>query len=538
MNAPAGLWLVMSSAYIGAELTAEFGNLPPAFLPVGTARLYEYQLARIAAGRTVHLTIPEGFEPAPEDRARLDALHVSLLVIPEGMQLGEAIVYAVNSIGEPDQPLRILHGDTLIDDLPTEATDIIAVADITDGYSWAQVEVDAGRIVALETIVAGSEHVPDRPVATGFFAFASRTAFVRALTRARGDFVQGTNFYGRDRPLYPLRVASWFDFGHAQTYFRSRRAVTTARAFNSLRLDGRTAHKSSEDGFKMRAEAAWLRQVPPRVQLYCARVLDEGVSEGRTFYETEYHYIPTLSELFVFGSLGRPVWARIVEACAEFLATCAETHGETSGNALLHKLAIGKTMARLEDYARATGFDIDHGLVSAGRPLPSLRRMAADLAAIVERARSLPSTVMHGDFCFSNILFDSRTNRIKVIDPRGFVDPSQPSVFGDTRYDLAKLSHSVIGRYDHIVAGRYRLDAEGDYAGAISFGRSEEQVWLQEMVTGLTVAGVRLGSRDVAAVTAGLFLSMLPLHADRPDRQRAYIANAARLYALMETATP
>jgi hypothetical protein len=28
----------------------------------------------------------------------------------------------------------------------------------------------------------------------------------------------------------------------------------------------------------------------------------------------------------------------------------------------------------------------------------------------------------------------------------------------------------------------------------------------------------------------GLFLSMLPLHADRPDRQGAFIANALRLF--------
>ena len=37
-------------------------------------------------------------------------------------------------------------------------------------------------------------------------------------------------------------------------------------------------------------------------------------------------------------------------------------------------------------------------------------------------------------------------------------------------------------------------------------------------------------SDAVRAVTCGLFLSMLPLHADRPDRQRAFIANALRLY--------
>ncbi len=529
-----GLWLVMSSAYIGAELAAEFGNLPPAFLPVGSARLYEYQLARISAGRTVYLTIPEGFEPNPEDLRRLQDFKVSLIPIPDGMRLGEAVVYAVNSIGEPDQALRILHGDTLIDDLSTGEADIVAVANLGDGYSWAQVDVIDGRILKLETIAAGSEYVANRPVATGFFVFSSSTAFVRAVTRARGDFIDGINRYARDVALRPLRVESWYDFGHAQTYFRSRRAVTTARAFNALRLDGRTARKSSQDGHKMRAEADWLRQVPPQVQLYCVRVLDAGTEGGQEFYETEYQYIPTLSELFVFGALGRPAWSRIADACAEFLDICAANPpsdiAAAVGNTYLHKLAIGKTMARLDDYARATGFDIDHDLIVSGRPVPSLSRMAQEFAQIVGRAPERPAVIMHGDFCFSNILFDSRTNRIKVIDPRGYIDVGAPSVFGDTRYDLAKLARSVIGRYDQIIAGRYSLTVNDRYSFSLSFERSTQLAWLHDMFADITVAGTRLGSSEVSAIMAGLFLSMLPLHADRPDRQQAYIANAARLY--------
>jgi hypothetical protein len=49
------------------------------------------------------------------------------------------------------------------------------------------------------------------------------------------------------------------------------------------------------------------------------------------------------------------------------------------------------------------------------------------------------------------------------------------------------------------------------------------------------VDGIRASGPEVRAITVGLFLSMLPLHADRPDRQRAFIANALRLYAGLET---
>jgi hypothetical protein len=44
------------------------------------------------------------------------------------------------------------------------------------------------------------------------------------------------------------------------------------------------------------------------------------------------------------------------------------------------------------------------------------------------------------------------------------------------------------------------------------------------------VDGVRGLSEPVRAVTTSLFLSMLPLHAERPDRQQAFVANALRLW--------
>jgi len=155
-----------------------------------------------------------------------------------------------------------------------------------------------------------------------------------------------------------------------------------------------------------------------------------------------------------------------------------------------------------------------------------------DMARRLEEGIDLRSgrgeRLMHGDFCFSNILYDSRVRRIRAIDPRGLVG-SRPTIFGDTRYDLAKLSHSILGRYDQIVAGRRRVSRQrADFE--ISFEEIPCQPWLAEALADLEVDGVRARSDEVTAVMVSLFLSMLPLHGDRPDRQAAFIANALRLY--------
>ena len=110
------------------------------------------------------------------------------------------------------------------------------------------------------------------------------------------------------QPVWPVRLAPakvWLEFGHLQTFFQSKLAVTTARAFNTVRIDGQTARKSSADEAKIWAEAHWLQEIPPAVQIHCARLLGFGAQDGRVFYETEYEFLPVLSELFVFGAVAR-----------------------------------------------------------------------------------------------------------------------------------------------------------------------------------------------------------------------------------------
>ena len=64
---------------------------------------------------------------------------------------------------------------------------------------------------------------------------------------------------------------------------------------------------------------------------------------------------------------------------------------------------------------------------------------------------------MHGDFCFNNILYETYTSTLKLIDPRGLFNTSNNSIYGDQKYDFAKLSHSAVHYYDYLIAGKYNF---------------------------------------------------------------------------------
>jgi thiamine kinase-like enzyme len=123
-------------------------------------------------------------------------------------------------------------------------------------------------------------------------------------------------------------------------------------------------------------------------------------------------------------------------------------------------------------------------------------------------------TVVHGDFCASNILYDTKTNLIKLIDPRGSFETV--GIFGDPLYDLAKLFHSFEGRYDFIIGDKFEIQER-----KVKFNISQK---VRDQLSCSLQYLYEVFSSDIEQVKlieALLFLSMIPLHSDYPERQRA-----------------
>jgi len=105
------VFLISSAAYVEAELIAEFGRLPPAFLPLGNRRLFVHQHASLtAAGHRILLSIPEDFAPEPTDAALLAKLGIKVVRVPPGLTLGQSLVYVINITALAGHAFTVLHG--------------------------------------------------------------------------------------------------------------------------------------------------------------------------------------------------------------------------------------------------------------------------------------------------------------------------------------------------------------------------------------------------------------------------------------------
>lgn len=572
--------LITSGAYVDSELYAEFGRIPPAFLPVGNRRLFTYQARRHGARHAqVVMTVPGDFALDEADAACLEACGITPYRTETGAALGWAVYDFLSTQGIAG-PIEILYGDTLIDDPPRAGSDWLAVGQTDEYYDWYH-EVP--------------RHGQPGGIWTGMFAF-SDAARLRELLAERGDFIASVVAYERQVGLAHWPVAHWRDFGHVHTYFDSKRSVTTQRHFNRLRVADGVVTKTGDDTGKIAAEAEWFERAPPAVKPFLAPYIGRTDDACGCGYQLEYLHLAALNELYVFGRLPERVWARIFRAADAFLRTAhAVPLDQPPPLDAIRQAYRDKTLSRLEAYARTAGCDLDAGWILNGTGAPSLRVIAEQASEAVEAGMPEPS-FLHGDFCFSNILFDFRAGRVKTIDPRATDANGRPSRFGDLRYDIGKLAHSVLGLYDHIVAGHFALEEEdrpsdrlagqhersasrmGGHAGGpagerlgvqmgTQFGHagnaqfSEQRTaqpsgspsgapsgWLRpghalrfrvlaqrtgpirDLFLSTPFAGRLPAAWDCYPVMVLLFLSMLPLHADAPLRQRALLANAIRLY--------
>jgi hypothetical protein len=143
----------------------------------------------------------------------------------------------------------------------------------------------------------------------------------------------------------------------------------------------------------------------------------------------------------------------------------------------------------------------------------------------VERlVQSAEISIIHGDLCFNNILYDISSGVVKLIDPRGEFGGSARTIYGDVRYDIAKLRHSFCGNYDSIIEGDFDLTHDG--GGAFRFLVYKDHQHEREVIFDDVIRRFGYRADQLRFIEALLFLSMIPLHADSLRKQLAFFVTA------------
>ena len=303
-----------------------------------------------------------------------------------------------------------------------------------------------------------------------------------------------------------------------------------ARHFNSVERDRYTVIKRSQNREKLKEEFDFYYLVPPVMQTFLVQPFDFQDDGKWASYRMERVGAPDMATQWINGAIQPHELERFLSHLFYFIDIRPRRQASRSESAAVHKfLYEDKVKSRIAALMAHPAYPQLAPLLQSA--CGGIDRVVEGYFQLLEETRRHAQfddlVVGHGDPCFSNIFYSKASQYLKLIDPRGA--KSEEALFTHPLYDVAKISHSVQGGYDFINNGKFDITVDGALRARLKI-ESPSLGWAAEMFQRqLEKSG--FDPRLIRLYEASLFISMLPLHIDRPRKVLAFAINAADILA-------
>lgn len=410
---------------------------------------------------------------------------------------------------QENEPIALYLGDTVID-LPKQ-----------DSTIW---EKNFYCVVDLEHPDARyqSASISQTRIAAGFYFWTSYQEFRKALMSATRANINMILDLFEPSNVQQFITPNWIDFGNSAYKVNFRANLTPSRFFNNVFVDERKGIvvKESSNTHKLKNEIHFVSQLPESLKYLFPRVLKviESKTIDKLIVEMDFFPSRSLADIW-FRKIEYPeVWEDIFNRIFEILNcefsqfTCERrvNFSDFIRDNLKTRVSQFINQLQLEKLFRGEG-------TINGMRIREFWSLIDEVLNQVSVLDQTPLQIMHGDFCFSNILIQEETLLMRLVDPRGSF--GNVGVYGSKLYDIGKLCHSVLGGYDHIVRDLFSLKIDDfEYNLAIPFLNFQREIQsiflrkLQEMNI----------SSEYGNMLSGLILTAIPIfHLDREERAKA-----------------
>lgn len=538
--------LIPSALLVPSDMRNKFGELPTALFPLGNKTMIERLYDKYKDIVDVIYIVVKRKQLLINDYINSKKLPIGIIELDELKDLGYTIQYGMEFILDKEPLIDYIYvnfADLLLDEnVPINNHNFFYYASGMSTDEWTYFKDNNGTITDILDKCPLSEnyHISDfSGIFVGLFGFAKPYYFLELLKQYSNvhsemdTFYQAIFTYSQEYPFTILHSQNWFDVGHSDNYSKATTSVA-ARSFNSIEIDEQRGilKKRSENKEKLVNEIRWYLRIPNKLQYLLPRVYDYSLELTDPYVSMEYYGYHTLHESLVFGDLPLVKWQAIfqkllfaINDMGQFRVTGERNQFETA----LRDIYLQKTFDRLDMIRNKPDFHsfFENTITINGKEYSSLNEYIKMLPELIEKLVVNTFTgqfnIIHGDLCFANILIEDTYDFIRVIDPRGKFGTFD--IYGDARYELAKLMHTLDGKYDFIIEDMFDIDVIGN---TIEY-HVHKQI---DNITNVFLDVFRESIDNIQTVRlieATLFLSMIPLHSDYKQRQFAMLATGVML---------
>jgi len=532
--------LLIPSATLVADGQKNYiGKIPAALYPLEDVAMIEHLYKQYCNIVDAICVVVYQKKDAIKEYLSFKKLNVHLIELDEIRDLGYTIKFGIeniiNTYGGEIETLYINFADTLISNSPCYNDDNIVYYQMKAiSEEWSFFCENLGEFISItDKKDSFSLKGTIEKVFVGVFQIKIVTELFAELNKAceqintMDSFYCALQEYSKKNPCKFLEAKDWFDVGHTENYFQAKTGVA-ARSFNTVTIDEKRGilKKSSENKEKLINEIKWYIKIPQNLQYLLPRIYSYSLDFFNPYISMEYYGYNTLHEVLLYGDMPKYKWKNIFEKLLFAIQDMEKyrVFDESYIREAMKDIYIKKTMERLESLKNDSNFEkfFKEKITINNFTYKSLNEYMNILPELVEEKlltftdKSFP--IIHGDLCFSNILVEGSYGFLRVIDPRG--NFGQFDIYGDQRYDLAKLLHSLEGKYDYIIEDMFVIDINGT---SIDFRLSNRTDSILEIFMRVFKEKL-INYKAIQLIESLLFLSMIPLHNDSLKRQYAMLA--------------
>lgn len=276
----------------------------------------------------------------------------------------------------------------------------------------------------------------------GFFIFHDKSAL--ADVPESGELVRWMQ--GKAIQFKEIDLAGTREFGLLEEYERLENIKT--RPFNRITVNGDVLTKEFLDarGEKLaKRECAWYKKAQERgiagiPDIYSLNPLKMEVIHGKNIYEIKADD----SEKY-----------RILSGIVDIMQKLHLSETVPADSFSIKEVYYNKTMERLSQIENLVPFGRERYIRVNGRVCRNVFFYRDKLEYALEQLKCTHFSFIHGDCTFSNLMLRDNGD-LALIDPRGYFGFTE--LYGDERYDWAKLYYSIIGNYDRFNLKKFSLD--------------------------------------------------------------------------------
>lgn len=539
----------------GSRMLSLTDDMPKAMLPLHNRPLVSWHLDKLLEEGITEVCLVVGYKKEKliefVDRFYGDKMTIFYAEQKELHGLADAIRLGIEEISKHldlnTRNLLIVLGDTIVKDdvsrVIKEETDFIGYYSVEDYKRWCLIKTDRDQWVK-EFIDKPDSDPKTRKAVIGVYFFTDIPFLHSMIMHIINENIKIKNEYQlssameeymKDIPIEAREFTEWFDCGDIESFSKTRKNI--ARHFNSIEItEDNTIIKRSFDEKKLEKEIAWYLNIPNKLRVYVPQLIDYTVITDQTFYELEYVNFSPIHELFLYTMPDLPDWEKLFKNIFNMIERFQlySTKARFNTDNHLENILINKTNERVtlllegENKEFWTNIFNKSSIKINGQTYKNYPLLADKVNSFVKN-QIVPTSrqhwqVIHGDLFFGNMLYDINSDTLKVIDPRG--NFGIDGVYGDIRYDIAKLNHSIVGKYDFIVNGLYAITHENNNEFEYIMYDSEIKHNALESLFTEYIKSQGFSYEEITVITGLLFLSMIPLHKENFENQKMFYFKA------------